>query len=53
MKKEQLTLRSTNERIDSLESKLDLIIKKLNTSESTNEVKASKQYCIIDIEEGL
>lgn len=52
MKKEQLTLKSTNERIDSLESKLDLIIKKLNTSESTNEVKASKQYCIIDIEEG-
>ena len=52
MKKEQLTLKSTNERIDSLESKLDLIIKKLNTSESTNEVKASKKYCIIDIEEG-
>ena len=47
MKKEQLTLRSTNERIDSLESKLDLIIKKLNTSESTNEVKASYQYRIL------
>lgn len=55
MKKEKLTIKSTNERIDSLESKLDLIIKKLNTSESINGVTASKQckqYCIVDISRG-
>lgn len=52
MKKEKLTIKSTNERIDSLESKLDLIIKKLNTSESINEVTTSKQYCIVNIRTG-
>lgn len=55
MKKEKLTIKSTNERIDSLESKLDLIIKKLNTSKSINEVATSKQYkqyCIVNIKDG-
>lgn len=52
MEKEKLTLKSTNERIDSLESKLDLIIGKLNASELTGKVKTDKDYCIIDINGG-